>query len=431
MAIKTINDTHLTSIADAIRSKLDNSELYDNNGNLIKYTPAEMAPAIRNLPGTIVKPVIAPLNITENGEYTAHSGVDGYNPVTVNVPTGGAGIPSEALTISGDCKYRFAYNGWNWFIDTYGDQITTSNIVSCNNMFFNASHLVNIPFDINISSTVSSFETENMFNSCARLESIPKITRGKIASMYNMFYMCYNLKNLPDDIANWFDWSYLEGLTTSYSGNRSSMFSNCYSLRSIPMDFLTHVNKNCGYNYSYFNNGFNTCSSLDELINLPIPYTATWTNNTLGKTFVNCRRLKNITFALQEDGTPYVMNWKSQTIDLTSYVGYTQYASYILDYNSGITADKEVTDDTTYQALKDDPDWFTTNVAYSRYNHDSAVATINSLPDTSAYLAANGGTNTIKFKGESGSATDGGAINTLTEEEIAVATAKGWTVTLV
>jgi hypothetical protein len=65
-------------------------------------------------------------------------------------------------------------------------------------------------------------------------------------------------------------------------------------------------------------------------------------------------------------------------------------------------------------------------VNYSRYNHDSAVETINSLPDTSAY-----GTNTIKFKGASGALTDGGAINTLTEEEIAVAAAKGWTVTLV
>lgn len=66
----------------------------------------------------------------------------------------------------------------------------------------------------------------------------------------------------------------------------------------------------------------------------------------------------------------------------------------------------------------------------SVYNHDSAVETINSLPDTSAYLASAGGTNTIKFKGASGSATAGGAINTLTEAEIAVATAKGWTVTL-
>ena len=40
MAIKTINDTHLTDIADAIRSK---------NGETSGYTPAEMAPAIRNL----------------------------------------------------------------------------------------------------------------------------------------------------------------------------------------------------------------------------------------------------------------------------------------------------------------------------------------------------------------------------------------------
>ena len=93
--------------------------------------------------------------------------------------------------------------------------------------------------------------------------------------------------------------------------------------------------------------------------------------------------------------------------------------------------DKEVTDDATYQALKNDPDWFTCKVEYNRYNHDSAVETINSLPDTSAYLAANGGTNIIKFKGAAGSATDGGAINTLTEAEIAVAAAKGWTVSLV
>jgi hypothetical protein len=68
---------------------------------------------------------------------------------------------------------------------------------------------------------------------------------------------------------------------------------------------------------------------------------------------------------------------------------------------------------------------FTQDYFYSRYNHASAVETINSLPDTSAY-----GTNTIKFLGASGSRTDGGAISNLTEEEIAVATAKGWTVTL-
>jgi hypothetical protein len=158
-----------------------------------------------------------------------------------------------------------------------------------------------------------------------------------------------------------------------------------------------------------------------------MPYNTSWTSNAFSNFGAFCYRLKNITFALQENGTPYVMNWKKQTIDLTLSVGYSNVKENILRSNTGITADKEVKDDATYQALKDDNDWFTCDINYSRYNHDSAVATINSLPDTSTA----GGTNTIKFKGQAGALTDGGAINTLTEEEIAVATAKGWTVSFV
>lgn len=37
------------------------------------------------------EPVIEPLEVTENGTYTAPDGVDGYSPVVVNVPTGGGG----------------------------------------------------------------------------------------------------------------------------------------------------------------------------------------------------------------------------------------------------------------------------------------------------------------------------------------------------
>lgn len=40
-------------------------------------------------------PVVEPLNVTENGTYTALDGVDGYSPVTVNVPTGGGGGDSD------------------------------------------------------------------------------------------------------------------------------------------------------------------------------------------------------------------------------------------------------------------------------------------------------------------------------------------------
>ena len=142
--------------------------------------------------------------------------------------------------------------------------------------------------------------------------------------------------------------------------------------------------------------------------------------------FVNaCNRLKSLTFKTN-NGTPIVAKWKNQTIDLSNYVGYASKAENITGYNSGLTTATQITDDASYQSLKDNLDNWTVLIQYSRYNHDSAVETINSLPDTSAY-----GTNTIKFKGDSGSATDGGAINTLTSSEIAVATSKGWTVTLV
>lgn len=41
-------------------------------------------------------PVINPLSVTENGTYTAPSGVDGYSPVTVNVSGGGGGSVEES-----------------------------------------------------------------------------------------------------------------------------------------------------------------------------------------------------------------------------------------------------------------------------------------------------------------------------------------------
>jgi hypothetical protein len=92
---------------------------------------------------------------------------------------------------------------------------------------------------------------------------------------------------------------------------------------------------------------------------------------------------------------------------------------------TGKTYDTRITDDATYQALKDNENSWTSDVNYSSYSRTSAVETINSLPDCSAT-----GTNTIKFMGSAGSLTDDGAINTMTAEEIAVATAKGWTVSL-
>ena len=343
--------------------------------------------------------------------------------------TGGGGgelsdyIPESALTISGDCSYMFCKGKWDWFIEKYGDRITTSDITTLDSVFF-GSNITSIPFDINCRNT--SINANQIFGCCFNLTNVPKINNLKPSDVDKIFQNCYRLRSIPNDWCDNWDWSEIEGSTSQYSGKVRGLFNSCYSLRNFPMDIISHGNPNITSSNSIYQSLFYSCYSLDEIINLPIPnLQSTWTNNVFGITFSGCSRLKNMTFATQENGTPYSVKWKNQVIDLSNCILFD--ISYITNYNSGITADKEVTDDATYQALKDDPDWFTCKKEYSRYNHDSAVRTINSLPDTSAYLASVGGTNTIKFDIAYGFSTDGGAINNLTEEEIAVATAKGWT----
>lgn len=371
--------------------------------------------------------------IREKGGTTEKLTLDAMPTAISALSTGGGGgvvIPDEAFVISGDCRYWNYNGGWDKFITAYANKWSTSNISDASYMF-NRSKLETIPFELNFDSGRDHISATYIFSGSNRLIELPSLNNLKVDALNSMFYDCERVRIIPENYADTWDWSYVETRTTGYSCNMSNMFAYCYSLRSTPMNVIKSGNPYANNNCSYFYTGFTSCHVLDELNNLLMPYSkATWTSNAFVDTFSRCKRLKNITFALL-DGQPYVVKWKSQFINLSPYIGYSDDIPSILNYNSGITADKEVKDDATYQALKNNPDWFSCNVAYSRYNHDSAVATINTLPDTSAYLASAGGTNTIKFNGASGSATDGGAINTLTEAEIAVATAKGWTVSLV
>ena len=160
------------------------------------------------------------------------------------------------------------------------------------------------------------------------------------------------------------------------------------------------------------------------------------------------------------NGVPYEVKWKNQTFDFAhnSYsIGYSTNSAtsnishqtrYDYHNHNIFYKDKELTTleevQARYNELKNGR-WYAQSsrqityegasrymsLLFSRYNHDSAVNTINSLPDTSAYLATAGGTNTIKFRNYQGALTDGGGINDLTPAEIQVATDKGWTVTIV
>lgn len=372
------------------------------------------------------EPVLESISITANGTYTPDAGIDGYNSVSVNVPQDGAPT-AEELTFTGNCQYAFSSPVWEWFLNKYGNSITTNQISNSALMFYNSPVSV-IPFTIDCNNSgVKTNNSYRMFSNAKKLQVAPNIT-GSIRGFGLMFEKCENLHSIPD-------WNNIDfSLQHADKNATNGIFDGCYKLRSIPTNFLKQVYNNASQQYySCYSSMFNDCYYLDEIVGIPVSSVA-YTSDCFNTTFNNCKRVKNIIFDT-DNGNAKTANWKSQIINLSQNGGVGNSGGLSLD-TVGDDDGYRLTEATkitslNYDTLKDNPDSWASTKEYSRYNHDSAVATINSLPDTSAYLAANGGTNTIKFRGESGSATDGGAINTLTEEEIAVAVAKGWTISFV
>ena len=383
MALKTINDEYLIAIGEAIRKK---------NGTEETYKPSEMAEAIRSIEG------------------------------------GGIG----EIILTGDCIYALAAPAW----DSILSNIETENITNCKYMFY-TSPVETAPIEINCKID-EYIDCSYMFYKNVNLKEIPKFNNCKPNKTYQMFANCYNLREIPEEKVSGID---MTAHTTNVAegADRSSMFLNCYSLRSIPSSLLAKQDMAYNsYNNSYYYQGFRKCYNLEELVDIPVVGSTIYSvdSNMFYYTFSNCSRLKELTFAT--DGAKYI-KWCNQTIDLSDYVGYfngyTKAYDVLGGYNTGIDTTKRGFDSTTFNAYKDDPDFFTDVVSYSRYNHDSAVRTINSLPDTSIYVSEKGKPNIIKFRGQSGSgySIDGRnlAISNLTDAEIAVATAKGWTVSFV
>ena len=325
---------------------------------------------------------------------------------------GGGISPSSAdLTLTGDMSNAFLNGRFKWIFDLYPTIVSSSGITNAASMFKSYTGTF-IPIDINLTNASMT----SMFTDSSITES-PTLS-GTASSVCNSIYDgCNNLRTIPENVVN--------NLTvTSSTNNRQSMFRSCYSLKHIPNLMITKLINTGGNTNGNYSGTFQLCYALDSINNLSVNIGTTTKNLFSSNTFTNCSRLSSFTFET-DNGTPYSRTWSNQAIVLTSYIGYGS-ASNITGYNSGLTSATQITDATSYAALKNNPDSWTADITYSRYNHDSAVATINSLPDVSA-----GSSNTISFKGAAGSATDGGAISTLTTAEIAVATAKGWTVTLV
>lgn len=495
MAVYTIQDTTLTAIADAIREKKSEvketgvitHQISENGINLIeghKYkliiTPTEVISPTGKIyiyyfqayyisdnitfqeQVSVEIDFISPLSglyslsLVEadlNGTYTCFEINDKGEYVYNYKPTEMANaiselqlFPDSALNLTGDCQDMFRSNRWNWVIEQYGDKITTNKLSSVSYMFHGSTQLTEIPFALNLelsgSTTRKTVMTETFTNTdalqkfpqinimgygntirpiildrCVNQE--PNITLGDTINLVGFNYNAfrgYKGEEEPTWIFEKCDWEVARNDTSTFGTVFPLNWMNCFYIKTIPSMSKFYALGTGSYYHHWYPFNINNCYSLKE-ITLPRPGNATLTSSPSGFNFTGLITLKHFTFDIQEDGTPYTANWKNITLTLSN-TG--------CGNSNSLQANKLVSNGEEYLLLKDDDEYWTNIWDYSGYNHDSAVETINSLPDTSAY-----GTNTIKFKGVSGSKTDGGAINTLTEEEIAVATAKGWTVSLV
>lgn len=376
-----VEEGNLTNIANAIRTK---------SNTTATYKPGEMAAAISNL------------------------------STSTYVPT------DEDLTFR-NCQSTklFAENQFSWLLDNYKDKKIrfTGNCYYMADTFYTSKRedLSNVIFEDCRSPYSVSLEGLLSF---AKTKYPPKVKNCEIVSLSNAFQDAKDLKNLPS----------FENSVVKISNNKKKVLTNmcadAYSLEDVNFDISKGMElKDTRYSYDppYYGEVFKSCLSLKSIVfSLPMVQASPVTKNNQFKTFVDvCPRLRRLKF---KNYLPS-LQMKSQVIEIDYMIGYVNKNAYIVSDNPEyFLTDKEIKDDATYQALKNDPDAWTRDQAYSFYNHDSAVETINSLPDTSAFLAEQGGTNTIKFRGNLGAKTDGGAINTMTAEEIAIAAAKGWTV---
>lgn len=166
----------------------------------------------------IKEKVLGTKTITENGTYKAiDDSLDGYSEV--NVETAGVDINEYFKdTIS---TGNSNIGGWANSILKFRSPLTI-NGTSASYMFKNYP-LETIP-EINTSNVTNM---EYMFSDCANnITNIPQLNTNKVKTMHQMFTRCYKLSDIPS-------------LNTDNVENMSQMFYYCRSLTKVKVNYNT------------------------------------------------------------------------------------------------------------------------------------------------------------------------------------------------
>jgi hypothetical protein len=173
--------------------------------------------------GGVADPIIKPLEITGNGTYTAPDGVDGYSPVTVNVPTGGGSENFDKLierTLTEVSSAVTSIGNGTFYKCNKLVSVDFPNVISIGaDAFYNCYNLPSVDFP------KAEIIGADAFNKCHKLESVDFPKAIGISS--NAFSSTYSLKTI------------ILRKSVICSLASTNAFSGCYHL---------HGTKNSAYN---------------------------------------------------------------------------------------------------------------------------------------------------------------------------------------
>ena len=403
-----------------------------------------------------------------SGVEQTYTGVDTITiPLADGTGTWTYGLTDEELTFT-NASYMFSnnspfYNNSNYYIR----RSNFNNVSNMSFMFKNNDKITDLSdITININKDIGA-PIASAFENCINLRKLPTFTMSpgsKININQSSFFLskCYVLEeNELQKVI------YLE----PYSNPQQPLFSYNYNIKNVDLSNMKLNTWDSSYwSYKDFINSEPNLRSLKlPAWNVKQDSKPLGSSYYLSDSFSEMIMLDSLTFSTNADGSPMKAKVKGQSFNVTGNNSYPYGCSrYDMDnYTASkglmsypdepITKDDNVFRDmigsnTTvekikagYNRVKNRPNWcsfWSGTVTYngtsipasrltSRFNHKSIVEFINTIPDTSEYLATAGGTNTIKLNKYQGDLTDEGGVSDLTPEEIAVATAKGWTVTIV
>ena len=276
-------------------------------------------------------------------------------------------------------------------------EFNTSNVTNMASMFNGCTSLTSVPlFD-----TSKDTNTESMFEGCASLTSVPSFDISNVTNMYRMFKGCTSLISVPainihpnagmDEM-----FSGCTNLTTISAINTTSsvsstyeMFKDCTSLTTVPLFDTQNVTNMGGM--------FWRCNSLTS-----VPLFDTQNVKDMYGMFYNCTSLTTIPLFNTQNVTnmfgPFFNCTSLTTIPLFD----TQNVKDTTQMFYNCTSLKNVGG---FIGLKVD-----ISLSDSPLTHDSALNVIDNLAVSTGHI--------VKFKKTT--------FDTLTPEDIAKATSKGW-----